>query len=418
MLSEQTVAVVGAGYVGLPLAMGIASRAIYVKLLERDLEKIDNLLEGVSYIEDVDSHKLKTVIDSGWILPTSNPRFAVEEADVVVLCVPTPLQTTGDPDTSYVIDAIDDILPYIKPGVLIALESTVYPGFTRELGERVPSGVHLSFSPERVDPGRKSHNVQNTPKVVGALTEAGLRRAVEFYESILDAPVIPTSSVEVAEMVKLLENTFRWVNIGFANEMAEICASLGLDVWEVIDAAASKPYGFMPFYPGPGVGGHCIGPDPQYLNWRLRAKKFPSKFIELAGSINNARPGAVVHKLMEALNAEGKALRDAEVLVVGVAYKPNVADTRESPALDILGLLEKYGARYSYYDPLVPSLVLSDGEIILSSTEAPAWGSYDAIVIVTDHAVIDYIQLFEEALVVVDTRGISREYTCKGQIWT
>ncbi|MGH9462318.1 MAG: nucleotide sugar dehydrogenase, partial [Vicinamibacteria bacterium] len=355
-IADKTVklATVGLGYVGLPLSVEFASAGIHVVGIDIDRTKIDAIRNGESYVRDVPSASVRRLVEEGTLSATSE--FDVlGDRDAVIICVPTPLSKTKDPDLSLVINAATEIAQRLRPGQLVVLESTTYPGTTEELilprlegkGLRVGESFFLAFSPERVDPGNKKWNTRNTPKIIGGMTPNCLEMARALYSHAVDQ-VIPVSSTRTAEMVKLLENTFRSVNIGLVNEVALMCDRLGVDVWEVIDAAATKPFGFMPFYPGPGLGGHCIPIDPFYLSWKLKTLNYRARFIELAGEINAGMPEYVVQRVAEALNQREKSVKGSSILILGVAYKRDVDDVRESPALDILKLLESRGARVSY----------------------------------------------------------------------
>jgi UDP-N-acetyl-D-glucosamine dehydrogenase len=337
----------------------------------------------------------------------------ISQADAVSICVPTPLRKTGDPDLSYILSAATEVARYVHPGMVVVLESTTYPGTTRELllptlaeetGLKVGENFFLAFSPERVDPGRKDWTTYNTPKVIGGITPNCSEVASKFYGQALQT-VVTVSSAEVAEMAKLLENTFRMINIGLVNEMAVMCDKLGVDVWEVIEAAATKPFGFMKFTPGPGLGGHCIPIDPLYLSWKLRSLKYTARFIELASEINTGMPRYVVGKIQDALNDNGKALKGSKVLVLGIAYKPDVDDMRESPAVDVIGLLHQKGAEVLYYDPYVP--VLKEEDYVLESVTdlMGAVQAVEVVVIITNHTVFDYTEILERASLIVDTRN-------------
>jgi UDP-N-acetyl-D-glucosamine dehydrogenase len=338
---------------------------------------------------------------------------ALKQADAVSICVPTPLRKTGDPDLSFILSATEELAKYMHSGMVIVLESTTYPGTTREvllpkLGEEnnlvVGEDFFLAFSPERVDPGRQDWTTYNTPKVIGGITTACTEVAVAWYSQALKT-IVQVSSVEAAEMAKLLENTFRMINLGLVNEMALMCDKLGVDVWEVIDAAATKPFGFMKFTPGPGIGGHCIPIDPLYLSWKLRALKYTARFIELASEINNNMPRFVLGKVQDALNEQGKPLKGSSILVLGAAYKPDIDDLRESPALDVIGLLEQKGAHVAYHDPFIPHLD-HEGQDMESVKELlPAVSAADCVVIVTNHSQYDYPAILEASKLVVDTRN-------------
>ncbi|HWP98893.1 MAG TPA: nucleotide sugar dehydrogenase [Vicinamibacterales bacterium] len=408
---SAAVGVIGLGYVGLPLAVEFARAGFQVTGLDVDREKVDAVNAGRSYIGDVPSAALAPLVEAGRLRATTDFP-SLEPLDAIDICVPTPLRKTKDPDLSYVIAAVDEIARHLRAGQLVVLESTTYPGTTEEVvlpklergGLRAGRDFFLAFSPERVDPANPEWNTANIPKVVGGIDEASTRAASALYGQIVST-VVPVSSTRVAEMVKLLENTFRAVNIGLANELALMCRELGVDVWEVIDAARTKPFGFMAFYPGPGLGGHCIPIDPFYLSWKARQNGFESRFIELAGHVNAAMPRYVVERVVEALNSAARPLRGSRVHLFGVAYKPNVSDARESPAIDIAELLLRRGALVTYSDPHVPRLALGAHEL-RATPEAEAFArGYECAVIVTDHRAFDYDAILERSPLVVDTRN-------------
>ena len=408
---SATVAVVGLGYVGLPLAVEFGKAGFTVVGYDVSQRVVDLLMRGDSHIQDVAARDVAALVKSGKLVATTD-EARLSDADAISIAVPTPLAKTRDPDMSFVIAAAEAVKRQAHRGLLIVLESTTYPGTTREvlqppleaLGLTVGEDVFLAFSPERVDPGNEKWHTKNTPKVVGGITRACTEVATALYESCIDT-VVPVSSPETAELTKLLENTFRSVNIGLANEMAIVCDKLGVDVWEVIDAAATKPFGFMKFTPGPGIGGHCIPLDPHYLAWKMRTLNYKTRFVELASEINSSMPEFVVEKVMVALNDERKPLRGSRVLVLGVAYKRDIDDMRESPALDVIRLLEERGATVVYHDPHVPSF-REDGQlrtgVALTDDELK---SADAVVIVTDHRAVDYRRVLDRASLIVDTRN-------------
>jgi UDP-N-acetyl-D-glucosamine dehydrogenase len=406
------VAVMGLGYVGLPLAIVFAEAGFCVTGIDPDERKVTKINNGESHIQDISDEQVSRLVSARKLSATSD--FSVlKDIDAVSICVPTPLRKTGDPDLSYILDVTQQLAQYVHPGMAVVLESTTYPGTTREillpkLGEErglmVGQNFFLAFSPERVDPGRKDWTTLNTPKVVGGITPACTEVASAWYSQAIRS-VYPVTSAEVAEMAKLLENTFRMVNIGLVNEMAIMCERLGIDVWEVIDAAASKPFGFMKFTPGPGLGGHCIPIDPLYLSWKLRALNYTARFIELASEINTNMPRYVVSKVQDALNENSKALKGSRVLVLGAAYKPDVDDLRESPALDIIGLLEKKGVIVSYHDPYIAHLRHEALELDSVSDLMSTVKGVDCVVIVTNHKVYDYAAILEAAKLIVDTRN-------------
>jgi UDP-N-acetyl-D-glucosamine dehydrogenase len=401
-LDERTarIGIVGLGYVGLPLAVAFAEAGFTVIGLDVSADKVAALNSGISYIPDIPTEQLAPLTKSGKLRGTTS-YDDLRDVDTVSVCVPTPLRKTKDPDMSYVISASDSIADIVHAGMLVVLESTTYPGTTDEIliprltrnGLVVGQDVFVAFSPERIDPGNKKYGVRNTPKVIGGVTEGCQEVTCAYYGSIIER-VVPVSSPVAAEMVKLLENTFRAVNIGLVNEMALMCNRLNVDVWEVIQAAASKPFGFMPFFPGPGIGGHCIPIDPLYLSWKLKTLNYTARFIEMASEINTSMPIHVVKLVSDALNDDAKAVRQSTIAVIGVAYKRDVDDLRESPALDIIQLLEDKGAEVSYHDPYVPTLRLDHGPSArtLRSVELTAeWlSAADCVVIVTDHSTYDW----------------------------
>jgi UDP-N-acetyl-D-glucosamine dehydrogenase len=411
---KATVGIIGLGYVGLPLAVELARAGFHVIGFDVIAEKVERVNAGDSYIKDVATPVLAEVVRSGRLRASSDFSL-LRQCDTVEICVPTPLRKTRDPDISYIVSAVEEIAKYKHPGMLVVLESTTYPGTTEEVimpmledeNFRVGRELHLAFSPERVDPGNPKFNTSNIPKVVGGVTPACTQVAAALYEQAL-ASVVPVSNARVAETVKLLENTFRSVNIGLVNEIALMCNKMEIDVWEVIRAAATKPFGFMPFYPGPGLGGHCIPIDPFYLSWKAKLAGFEARFIELAGQINGSMPEYVVTRVMEALNQRRRALNGSRVLVMGVSYKANIDDVRESPAIDVMRLLRKHGADVVYHDTWanardheiveanVPSVEMTPGVI----------SGCDCAVIVTGHENVDYRMLLEHIPVVVDTRNV------------
>lgn len=406
------VVVLGLGYVGLPLAVVLAEAGYQVTGVDPDLEKVSLLNQGISYIDDVDIEAVKLLTESKSLLATSD-FSVVADADAVSICVPTPLRKTRDPDLSYIVDVSEAIAPYIHPNMVVVLESTTYPGTTRELllpklievsNLTVGENFFLAFSPERVDPGREDWTTVNTPKVVGGITPACTEIASAFYDQAIEN-IVSVSTAEVAEMTKLLENTYRMVNIGLVNEMAIMCDRMGIDVWEVIEAAATKPFGFMKFTPGPGLGGHCIPIDPLYLSWKLRSLNYTARFIDLASEINTGMPRYVVGKVQNALNGRQIPLKNSRILALGAAYKPDIDDVRESPALDVIGLLQQSGAEVTYHDPYVPEL--NDENINLSSVPdlMAAVESVDCVVIITNHSEYDYQQIYEKASCVMDARN-------------
>ena len=421
--SQRTarIAVIGLGHTGLPLAVGFAEAGFGVTGIEIDPSRVAQINEGRSYLVDLPDEQLEAVVEGPGFagqgaLCTTTGYDALREADVAIICVPTPLNKTHDPDLSYIIAAADGVAKWIHCPQLIILESTTYPGTTEEVvlprleatGCRVGEDIWLAFSPERADPGQRKWNVHNTPRVVGGITPRCLQAAQTLYETTIER-VIPASSCKTAEMVKLLENTFRAVNIGLVNEIALICDQLNIDVWEVIDAASTKPYGYMPFYPGPGLGGHCIPVDPHYLAWKLRSLNYNARFIELASQVNFGMPRHVVNMISESLNRVRKPLMGSEILILGVAYKRNVADIRESPALDIIHLLQAKGAQVSYNDPYVPTLY-TDGVISLVSSplDEGTLKRADCVVVVTDHSTYDWPWIVGNSRLLIDTRNATK----------
>lgn len=408
---EARVGIIGMGYVGLPLAVEFAENGYVVLGYDVSASKIERLNGGESYIPDIPTERLAPLVKAGKLRGTTHIQD-LSDVDAISICVPTPLRKTKDPDMSYVIQAVDDVAQIAHAGMLVVLESTTYPGTTQELvapklhemGFTIGQDIFVAFSPERIDPGNKTYMVRNTPKVIGGMTPACNAVAQAYYSAAVDT-IVPVTSPTTAEMVKLLENTFRAVNIGMVNEMALMCDKLGIDVWEVIQAAATKPFGFMPFYPGPGLGGHCIPVDPHYLSWKLKTLNYNARFIELASEINTSMPYYVMEKITNALNDDSKAVKGSRVVVLGVAYKRDVDDVRESPALDVLGLLKEKGAHVSYHDPFVPSLRLEGDEVMQTvdySTEMLE--SADCVVILTDHTQYDYQHILNHSRIVVDTR--------------
>jgi UDP-N-acetyl-D-glucosamine dehydrogenase len=410
------IGIVGLGYVGLPLAVEFGKAGYSVTGIDIQDSKISELNAGRSYIQDVPEHEVETLVKAGKLKATTD--FSViSELDTINICVPTPLRKTKDPDMSYIVSACEEIAKYFHPGMLVILESTTYPGTTDEVVRTMleKSGLvagqdyFLCFSPERVDPGNPKYQTKNIPKVVGGTTEACTRMGALFYSQALET-VVPVSSTQVAEMVKLLENTFRMINIGLVNELALMCSRMGINVWEVIDAAATKPFGFMPFYPGPGLGGHCIPIDPFYLSWKSKQAGIEARFIELAGYINGQMPHFVVEKVQNALNDATKPLRGSRVHVLGVAYKRDIDDVRESPALDVMHLLKSRGAIVSYSDPYVPSIRV-DGVALPATPVEDALEAADCLVIVTDHAAFEFEEIVKRAAIIVDTRNALKKFS-------
>jgi UDP-N-acetyl-D-glucosamine dehydrogenase len=408
---EALFGIVGLGYVGLPLAVELANAGYRVLGFDVQQKVVDGINAGRSHVKDVTDAQLRAAVGAGRLSATTDTA-RLSEPDAVSICVPTPLSKFKDPDVSYIVAATEAVKRTLRRGQAIILESTTYPGTTREIllpalestGLTVGEDFFLAFSPERVDPGNPRYGTRNTPKVVGGITADCRRVAMALYEPAIDT-LVPVSTTDAAELVKLLENTFRSVNIGLVNEMAIVCDKLGVDVWEVIEAAATKPFGFMKFLPGPGLGGHCIPIDPHYLAWKMRGLNYKTRFIDLAGELNTEMPLFWVRKVAEALNGQGKAVRGASVLVLGIAYKRDIDDIRESPALDIIRLLEGQGARVSYFDPHVP-VFSEDGREFRSVALTPeAVAAADCVMIVTDHTAVDYRMIQRNAKLVVDTRN-------------
>jgi UDP-N-acetyl-D-glucosamine dehydrogenase len=407
------VGVVGLGYVGLPLALEFAKAGFAVTGIDVQEEKVARLNWGDSYIQDVPSDLLAEMIDDNRFSATTD-FSVVADLDTINIAVPTPLRKTKDPDMSYVVSACQQVAEHMTPGKLVILESTTYPGTTDELvlpmlersGLKVGEDFFLCFSPERIDPGNPKYHTHNIPKVVGGITPACTEMGRLFYSQALEQ-VIPVSSTGVAEMVKLLENTFRMINIGLVNELAMMCDRMGINIWEVIDAAATKPFGFMPFYPGPGLGGHCIPIDPFYLSWKSKQAGIEARFIELAGYINGQMPHFVVDKVQNALNDAGKPLKGSHVHVLGVAYKRDIDDVRESPALDMMVLMKNKGAKVTYSDPFVPKLRLCDRDLRASDTLSLS-AKADCVLIATDHTSFDYPEILNKARLIVDARNALR----------
>ena len=409
---RANIAIIGLGYVGLPLAVTFANAGFNVTGIDPIQEKVDSINRGESYILDVSNSVVRKHVEAGRLRATTDYSL-LTEIDAVSICVPTPLRKTGDPDLSFIASASESLAPYLHRGMVIVLESSTYPGTTRELvlpklseccDLKVGEDFFLAFSPERVDPGRTDWTTYNTPKVVGGITPACTEVSAAWYAQALET-IVPVSTAEVAEMPKLLENTFRMINISMVNELAQMCDRLGIDVWEVIDAAATKPFGFMKFTPGPGMGGHCIPVDPLYLSWKMKSINYTARFIDLASEIDSNMPRYVVTKIQDALNRYKKPLNGSKVLVLGVAYKPNVNDLRESPAFDVIHLLQEKGALVSYYDPFVPEV---DYEFVRMNSEkdlAAAVEKADLVAIITNHSKVDYNLVFEKAQLIFDARN-------------
>ncbi len=413
------VGIVGMGYVGLPLAAAFAEAGVSVVGLDAIQSKVDALNRGESYIEDVPTARLRPLVERG-LITASTSWDTMRWVESVIICLPTPLDEHREPDLSAVLGAAESLSSRLRTGQLVVLESTTYPGTTRDelapilerSGLSAGKDFHVAFSPERVDPGRVDWTTRSTPKVVGGLTAECTRRATELYSAFAES-VVQVGSPEVAEMTKLLENIFRSVNIALVNEMAMLCDKMNIDIWEVIDAAATKPFGFMPFRPGPGLGGHCIPIDPFYLTWKAREFEFHTEFIELAGKINSHMPDFCVGKLSRALNSRRKPLNGSRVLVIGVAYKPDVNDMRESPALKVIELLMNEGAEVSYHDPHVPTLVKKGLRSVDLTPQT--LGAADAVAVVTNHSVIDWEMVARESQLVVDFRNVVP--AVDGKVW-
>ncbi len=407
------VGILGLGYVGLPLAAAFGAAGFHVTGFDLDPRKVNAINQGESYVQDVSSEQIAGLVKTGRLTATTD-FSSLSQCDAVSICVPTPLRKTGDPDMSFILSATDELARYVHPGMIIVLESTTYPGTTREvllpkLGKEknlvAGKDFFLAFSPERVDPGREDWTTLNTPKVIGGITEECGEVAAAWYAQALKT-VVPVSSAETAELSKLLENTFRMINVGLVNELAIMCERLGVDVWEVIDAAASKPFGFMKFTPGPGLGGHCIPIDPLYLSWKMKAFQYNARFIELAADINTNMPRYVVSRVIDAFNDRGSTLKGSKCLVLGAAYKPDIDDIRESPALDVIGLLQKKGAAVSYHDPYIPRLRTHDDiEMVSVPDVMEAVRNADCVVIITNHSSYDYDAILEEARFIFDSRN-------------
>ncbi len=413
---HANIAVIGLGYVGLPLAITFANAGFNVTGIDPNEEKVEMINRSESYISDITNAQLRKHIDAGRLRATSD-YSVLNDIDAVSICVPTPLRKTGDPDMSFIAMASEDIAPYLHRSMVIVLESSTYPGTTREFvlpkltaqsDLQVGEDFFLAFSPERVDPGRKDYTTYNTPKVLGGITPDCTEVARAWYEQALET-VVTVSTAEVAEMAKLLENTFRMINISMVNELAQMCDRLNVDVWEVIDAASTKPFGFMKFTPGPGLGGHCIPIDPLYLSWKMKTLNYTARFIELASEINTSMPRYVVTRIQDALNRYKKPLNGSKILILGVSYKPNINDMRESPALDIIHLLQEKGAIVTYHDPYVPEI---DHENIHMSSEKDLHASLeeaDLVAIITDHQKYDYNMIGEKANLIFDARNAMKD---------
>lgn len=408
------VAIIGLGYVGLPLATTFAEAGFHVVGIDVDEQRVAQANRGESYISDIDDGTLQKLIDAGRLSFTTD-YTVLADCDAISICVPTPLRKTRDPDISYIISATQQVKTFLRPGQIVVLESTTYPGTTHEVllpelestGLKVGADFYLAFSPERIDPGNVEYGTKNTPKVVGGITADCTELAAAYY-AVAIQQVIPVSSARVAEMTKLLENTFRAVNIGLVNEIAIICEKLDINVWEVIDSAATKPFGFMRFLPGPGLGGHCIPIDPHYLSWKLKTLDYTARFIELAAEINSSMPHHVVNKINEALNEQRQSLNGASVLILGIAYKKNVGDVRESPALEIMQKLLECKANVLYNDDYASSITLKERTLYSQPLSSGLLQAADCVAIITDHDYYDAAWIAQEARCIVDTRNITR----------
>lgn len=409
---KANICVIGLGYVGLPLAVEFAKGGFKVSGIDTDADRVNNVINSVPYILDVPIEEIKKVVKSGRLSATT--KFgALNDADVVIICVPTPLKKRNQPNISYIVSAVGEITKYLHKDELVVLESTTYPGTTDEVilpileksGLSCGRDFHLAFSPERIDPGNEKYQFKDIPKVVGGITSEATELVKTLYEKVI-VRVVPVSSPRVAETVKLLENTFRLINIGLVNELAMMAQKMNIDIWEVIDAAKTKPFGFMPFYPGPGVGGHCIPKDPLYLYWKARHHGFTSKFIRLASQINSRMPSYVVGKTEEVLAGKNVSMKDAKVLVLGATYKKDVKDLRKSPALEIIDLLLAQAGKVSYSDPLIPYLKFDSINLKSENLSAKVLGKYDCVILATDHLAFDYVLIRKHAKIIIDTRNV------------
>lgn len=419
---KARIGIIGLGYVGLPLAVEFAKKGFSVTGFEVDTIKVRAITQGISPVQGVPDETLRSLGKARKLTATAS--FGqLGHMNAIIICVPTPLRKTKDPDISYIMSALKQVQRHLKRGQLIVLESTTYPGTTRELmwpgleTKTMKAGrdFYLAFSPERVDPGNRKYGIRNTPKIIGGITKTCSKLAGQMYAQIVER-IVPVSSTDTAEMVKLLENTFRAVNIGLVNEIALMCDRLKLDTWEVINAAATKPFGYMPFYPGPGLGGHCIPLDPHYLSWKLKSLNFYSRFIELASEINAAMPEYLVTKITDALNTAGKSVKGAKIMVLGVAYKKDISDVRESPALDVLVLLHKRRASLSYHDPYVTSLRIEDISMSSKPLTQKLLKDQDCVVITTDHHVFDMDMIVKNSALVVDSRNATKNVRAAGHV--
>jgi len=412
---KAVVGIIGLGYVGLPLATEFARNGLKVIGFDISAKKVKLINAGRSDIGDVESKTVKQLVKAKMLKATDDFSY-LKKVDCVAICVPTPLSKTKDPDVEFILSAVSQVQKYLHKGLLVVLESTTYPGTTEELilpkleskGMKVGRDFYLAFSPERIDPGNETFGTSNTPRVVGGVTPTCRAVAKQFYECIVDN-VFDVSSTKAAEMVKLLENTFRSVNIGLVNEVALMCDRLGINVWEIIDAAASKPFGFMPFYPGPGLGGHCIPIDPHYLSWKLKSLNYYARFIELAGDINSHMPEYVVDRIARQLNEKGKAIKGSKICILGVAYKPDINDVRESPALDVITILKERGAKVVYNDPYVPSIRFDNGIMKSLPLTKKLLSSSVCTVIITNHSDYDYKWVVQNSNLIFDTRNATKK---------
>jgi len=411
---DITVGIVGLGYVGLPLAVEFGNAGIRTIGIDVNQARVDQLNAGDNYIQDVDDAELKALVDAGTFTATTD-FSSIKHIDAICIAVPTPLSKTKDPDISFILDVNKELIKYVHKDLIIILESTTYPGTTRELlqpaleasGLKVGTDVFLLFSPERVDPGNPVYHTTNTPKVIGGVTENCLQLGMAVYSHVMDE-LVPVSSPEAAELTKLLENTFRSINIGLANEMAIMCGKLGVNVWEVIDAAATKPFGFMKFTPGPGLGGHCIPIDPHYLSWKMRTLDYKARFIELASEINASMPEYVIDLVADGLNNMSKSINGSNILLLGMAYKPDIDDVRESPALDVYALLEAKGANVSFHDPYVSEIRFDSEMKSTVDLDMEKLAGYDCVVITTNHSEYDIQAIVDNSKLVVDTRNATK----------
>ena len=420
---KAKIAVIGLGYVGLPLALEFAKKGFSAIGVDLDVNKVNAINSGRSYILDIKEEEVKPLVKRG-LLKATDDYSKLKDADAIIICVPTPLRKTKDPDMSFIVSASEAIAKNLRKGQVIVLESTTYPGTTEEVilpmleatGLKVGKDFNLGFSPERIDPGNPTYMTHNIPKVVSGQTKACAENIILLYSQIV-GKVMPVSSVKVAEMVKLLENTFRAVNIGLVNEIALMCDDLKIDVWEVIEAAKSKPFGFMPFYPGPGLGGHCIPIDPLYLSWKARVHGFEARFIDLASQINSDMPDYVADRVARALNRDGKAVNGSRILIIGISYKRDVTDTRESPAFEVFHKLKERGALIAYHDPFVPAVKLNGRTSRSVKLTSSAIKDKDCVLILTDHSNVDYQFIAENAKFIFDTRNALRHiYTNRDKI--